>query len=44
MSCKDVIELVEPIAAGDIEAIKIGRATMVLRASLEAYVARAPRL
>lgn len=37
-------KMYELIAAGEIEAIKIGRSTMVLRASLEAYVARAPRL
>jgi len=37
-------KMYELIAAGEIDAIKIGRATMVLGASLEAFVARAPRL
>lgn len=32
------------IAAGEIEAIKIGRSTLIMRESLNAYVARAPRL
>lgn len=32
------------IAAGEIEAIKVGRSTLILRKSLEAYVERAPRL
>ena len=37
-------KMYELIASGEIEAIKIGRSTLVLRESLEAYVARAPRL
>lgn len=37
-------KMYELIAAGEIEAIKIGRSTLVLRQSLEAYIARAPRL
>ena len=32
------------IAAGEIEAIKVGRSTLIIHKSLEAYVARAPRL
>ncbi|MBC9030849.1 helix-turn-helix domain-containing protein [Sphingomonas sp. JC676] len=37
-------KMYELIAAGEIEAIKVGRATLVLRETLEAYIARAPRL
>lgn len=37
-------KMYELIAAGEIEAIKVGRATLVLQESLEGYIARAPRL